>query len=798
MELIDGRTLADLIPSRGMTLAQLLKVAIPLTDAVSAAHARNITHRDLKPANVMVTSDGRVKVLDFGLAKVDAGPVTADGSVTSLGTRQLTGEGRIVGTVSYMSPEQAEGKATDHRSDIFSLGVMLFEMATGDRPFKGDNTVSALSAILRDTPPLASDLNPALPRDFAKIIRRALNKDPEHRYQSAKDLRNELEELQQELSSGELSAVAAPAPARAGGLAVWKWAGVGAVAVGVVWLGVSMFRPGQSPASPPPQVTFTPITSAVGLETNPTLSPDGKWIAYSSGGDIQLQSVGGQMPNSLTKDEPALDTDPAFSPDGDSIAFVSERGGGGRGGLFVMTKTGESVRRLTDRGYDPAWTPDGKYLVFATATTLNPEDRGGTSELWKVEVSTGQKTRLLAGDAMQPAVSPNGKRVAYWGLAVNAAATEFTGNVRDLWTLGIDGGEPRRVTDDPATDWSPAWSADGKFLYFASDRGGTMNLWRIPIDEDSGRALGAAEPITTPAPWLGGLTRSADGKRFAYTAYSFVRNVARVPFDPIKATAAGPLEAVTTGTLDWYRPDPSSDGNSVVMTSYHRQEDLYVARRDASGSWKLVQLTNDVAKDRQPRWSPDGSQIAFYSNSNGPFSIWAINPDGGGRRQLVSLGESLIYPIWSPDGTRILGTQVSGRRNLVFPIQGDVVRSASETLPTFPDHAAPFAVTSWSPDSTLLAGYAGTTPTIWTYAFDSKSFDKIGSGSQPAWLGDNRRVVYQLSGKLYVADTRSKQAAQLLEIAGEVLEYPRPSTDNRFLYFTHATTSADIWLMTIK
>jgi serine/threonine protein kinase/tetratricopeptide (TPR) repeat protein len=197
MELIEGRSLCDLIPKGGMPLDRLLKMAISLVDAVSAAHQIGITHRDLKPANVMVTADGRVKILDFGVAKLRE-PSRVEPGVSALTTSPATGEGRIVGTVAYMSPEQAEGKSVDQRSDIFSLGVMLYEMATGERPFSGNTSISLLSSIIKDTPPLVTDLKPTLPRELSRIIRHCLVKDSEYRYQSAKDLRNELSELQQE------------------------------------------------------------------------------------------------------------------------------------------------------------------------------------------------------------------------------------------------------------------------------------------------------------------------------------------------------------------------------------------------------------------------------------------------------------------------------------------------------------------------------------------------------------------------------------------------------------------------
>jgi Tol biopolymer transport system component len=790
MELVEGRTLTDLIPARGLPLDRLLKLAIPLADAVGAAHERGITHRDLKPANVMVTNDGRVKVLDFGLAKLKEDLIGADGSATTFQAEPLTGEGQIVGTVSYMSPEQAEGKPVDHRSDIFSLGVLLYKMATGEPPFKGDSNASTLSSILRDTPRLITELNPSLPRDLAKMVRRALTKDPEHRYQSAKDLRNELEELKQALDSGELAAAAAPVHASRKGVAAWIWAGAGGMVVAVGWLAMSWLGPADS-ASPPIDFTFTKLTSGSGIETAPSLSPDGKWIVYASAGDIQLQAIGGQVPINLTKDEPATDGQPAFSPDGELIAFRSERGGGG---LFVMGRTGESVQRLTDRGFDPAWTPDGRFVVFATATTTDPDSRAAVSEGWKVEVATGQTSRITAGDLMEPDVSPNGHRIAFWALpATSEAPREFTGSNRDLWTIRLDGRDPVRVTDDAATDWSPTWSPDGRFLYFASDRAGSMNLWRVAIDEASGRVRGEPQAITTPSPWLGFLSRSGDGRRLAYASYDFTRNVARVPFDAVSGAVTGTPFALTTGTQDWRFPEPSPDGTSVVLASYHRQEDLYVVQADGSG---LRHLTKDAARDRNAHWSPDGRQIAFYTNRSGAFSLWTINADGSGARERVSRREALIVPIWSPDG-RLLATQLSARRNFVFALRDDVVSEPIETLPPPPDPTAAFRAWSWAPDGRTVAGdVAGAE--VWVYSFDTKTYARIANGATPVWLRDSRRLVYFSGGRLFVADTVSKQSREVHAIPGEALGDPSLTRDGRSLYYTHARTGADIWLMTFN
>jgi len=208
MELVRGKTLSELIPRKGLSLAKFLEIAIPLADAVAAAHEKGVLHRDLKPENLMLSDEGRLKILDFGLAKLK--PEAGVTGVSELPTESRTGEGKIVGTVAYMSPEQAEGKSLDARSDIFSLGIVLYEMATGERPFRGETPASVLSAILKDTPRTVTEVHPHLPHSLGKIIRRCLVKDPEHRFQTAKDLRNELEELKQEMDSGELSRMSTP------------------------------------------------------------------------------------------------------------------------------------------------------------------------------------------------------------------------------------------------------------------------------------------------------------------------------------------------------------------------------------------------------------------------------------------------------------------------------------------------------------------------------------------------------------------------------------------------------------
>ncbi len=302
MEVVEGQPLSLAIPKDGLPVNELLTIAIPLADAVAAAHDKGITHRDLKPANIMIAGGQarRIKVLDFGLAKL-TGPPGSRADAATVAPGPDTVEGRIVGTVAYMSPEQAAGKTVDARSDLFSLGVILYEMATGLKPFSGDSPVAIMSSILKDTPTSVSDVNRALPTELGRIIRRCLVKDPARRFQTAADLRNELEDLKQDLDSGPLAAGPASSPLRPSRLPM-RAVLIGAASALVIGLvaGYAWWQLNRDATRQPAAAerAFTQITRGPGLEQFPSLSPDGKWIVYdgdqAGNADIYLQGVGGQ------------------------------------------------------------------------------------------------------------------------------------------------------------------------------------------------------------------------------------------------------------------------------------------------------------------------------------------------------------------------------------------------------------------------------------------------------------------------------------------------------------------------
>ena len=620
-----------------------------------AAHEKGIVHRDLKPENLFVTRSGHVKILDFGLAKLSLAE-SDESAPAGISNEGQTEPGRILGTVGYMSPEQARGQPADARSDIFSLGAILYEMLSGRRAFHRDSGIDTLSAILKEEPPDLVITNQLVPPGLERLVRHCLEKDPALRFQTARDLVFDLETLSSDSVSGSLG-MAAP-PARAPLRNRWRLLLVAAlVVVGVAagtWVLVGRMRGG---VPGPPRLAFQRLTSQPGAETKPALSPDGETVAFVSAAsgnrDIWIQRVGSDKAINLTADSPAAEMDPSFSPDGSLISFHSDRDGGG---LFVMGPAGESVRRVTAGGFSPDWTPDGKEIVYADEEITSPLLRN-RSKLWVANVASGQKRPLLATDGVEPAVSPHGLRVAYWALKGDTAQ-------RDIYTIPLaglkEGESPLPVTDDAAVDFSPFWSPDGRILYFGSDRGGSFNLWRVAIDEATGRTRGEPEPVTLPTTWAGifpGSFRGARSRaRIAFTAPAELMTIEKVTLDPATLAPAGPPAVLRRGSAMFLDLELSPDGSTLATRTQGATENLCVLSADGTS---LRQLTRDSFRNRWARWSPDGQRIFFYSNRSGAYGVWTINPDGSEMTRVPVLPDvSWTAPVPSPDGTLIaLGRQ---------------------------------------------------------------------------------------------------------------------------------------------
>ncbi len=554
--------------------------------------------------------------------------------------------------------------------------------------------------------------------------------------------------------------------------------------------------PNQANQSAWLNATATQLTDFAGVEDYPSLSPDRKVLIYSrhvnGKYNIFYQRIGGSNPQNVTADPTVEDWQPAFSPDGEQIAFRSSRSGGG---IFVMGATGESIRRLTNFGYNPAWSPDGKEIVFSTVAFVVPIARINDSEIWAVNTSTGETRQIKTGiDAVQPQYSPNGKRLAFWGKDEKYQ--------RDLWTALTDGGDIVRITNDADLDWNPVWSPDGKYLYFCSIRNGGTSLWSIAVDEESGKPLGEPEAIVGPPAQSRFVTISRDGKSIVYVRGQPIGNVQRIEFDSMKMRTVGKPLAITDGTKHVRTADVSPDSKQVVFyLTGETQEDLVTVNTD---DLRWNQLTNDMARDRVPRFSPDGSRIAFYSNLTGVYEIWTIKPDGSDRQQITNhSGSGFLYPIWSPDGSHIAFSGFGSGSKIIENGKPWEEQTPVE-LPPLNEKGDWFIAWSWSPDGKKLIGWRGDQrkdeyDDIYVYSFETNSYEKITDNCfRPVWLADSRHFIATQDDKLFVFDAQTKTGREILSLLPEIIDSPAVTPDNRNIFFGLRTVESDIQMLSIK
>jgi serine/threonine-protein kinase len=644
MELIEGSSLAEMIPAAGFSLDRLLPLSVQLADALTAAHAAGVVHRDLKPANAMVTRDGVLKVLDFGLSKL-----AVDESSVGYSTETLTADDRLVGTAPYMSPEQIEGHHADPRSDMFALGVILFELATGRRPFSGRAPLATLTSILKDPAPFAGELNANVPDEISRIIDRCLVKDPAQRTQSAADLRNQIQDLQRMLDTGAWM----PLPARS--TATWwrplrrrvgaaPWVGVAAavtLAIALAGTAARFLYAGGTDSGDRRIARFTvtlPKNHIIGPGFNPdlALSPDGTYLAYAEfPGPVSVRRVDALDSKPITgTDTPGFRGAPLFSPDNRFLSFIG-------GNAIFSTKrpfqkaalSGGAPVTLTeyDMFHRGDWTADG--WIYWTAHypggIVRIADSGGAIQpVTQLDGQRGERSHRFAN------VLPGGQALIY---TVGAAGMDSYNDGRiDLWDLRT-GTRKTLITGGMSGVYSPS----GHIVYARAGK-----LFAVAFD------ISRLEVTGTPFEVLDGVLMSTNTGAASFTL-SKRGDLAYVPGAAeggrrtmVWVDRSGRAEPLPLPAASYLYPRLSPDGHSLAVETEGPNHDFSVY--DFARSVLTKMTTDGLSHD--PVWSPDGKRIAFRAWQTEGMTMWSMPADRSAPAERLNAGVRVSPVSFSPDG----------------------------------------------------------------------------------------------------------------------------------------------------
>jgi Tol biopolymer transport system component/serine/threonine protein kinase len=856
MELLEGQTLRDLLKNTkletgnskigpgasfqspvanfssgsALRIDTLLNLAIPIADALDAAHQKGIIHRDIKPANIFVLSRGGMvqpKILDFGLAKLTHSGTEVEGQRTRGSKDSLTHTGMAMGTVDYMSPEQARGEEIDARTDLFSFGAVLYLMATGQEAFGGNTTALIHDAILNRMPAAASTLNPQVPPKLDEIINKALEKDRDLRCQSAAEIRADLKRLKRDTESSRAAAAlsASPPQTRAGEIrdvgAVrepplhplrrrWlKWVGTTGIIVicilgGLGWLfRTASKHPALAPAGAvPDESTLTQVTATPGLDIFPSLSPDGSSLAYSSdqngGFEIYEKSlaVGGREMQLTSDGGPNFE--PAWSPDGKQIAYYSRK----RGGIWLIPALGGSARQLTDFGSRPAWSPDGSKIAFQSDPLpplgINTLDALPPSTIWVVPTQGGSPTQVTQkgnprGGHGAPSWSPDGKWIAF-------SSSEFS--FGGIWSVTVNGGDLHRSAQHGGYD--PVYAPGGQFLYFSSNSGSTWGLMRVAISP-AGVALGDPEVIKDTGQIVyKHLNFTADGRFMAYSALTMASNIWSVRLSPAKAEAVGPPKELTHGTnFRNTHPVFSPDGKEIAYDLYQiGANDIWLMDADGKNARSLM---TGRPPGHHPGWFPGSERLAFLSSQGGNNALMSLSIETGKKTRLRDMGDDNTAESISPDGKQVaFNSNKGGTTNVwIAPVEGGSPRQLTfdKELMGFP---------SWSPDGKFLSfeikrgddsnlgivpSGGGTPLQLTSDHGQSYPYDWSPDGDKIAFAGLRNGIwdVWWVSRR----DKTEKKITNNSKI-NSFIRYPAWSPRGDQIIYEYAEIMGNIWMMRMK
>ena len=759
MEFLDGMTLKNRIDGKPLETEALLCLAIEIADALDAAHSQGIVHRDIKAANIFVTRREHAKILDFGLAKVTrAGLPGQVASANSMTEALLTNPGSAIGTIAYMSPEQARGKDLDARSDLFSFGAVLYEMATGVLPFRAGSSAEIFKAILDASPTAAVRLNPAVPVELEHIINKALEKDRNLRYQSAAEMRADLQRLKRDTDSGKLAATSVSAGSaqfspiaeisnRSGAAVVsvprraaWKiWAAGGSFVLAVIATLVYL----QSRPLPLPRVSgYVQITHDSGLKS--LIGTDGARLYLHENqaaglGVAQVSSSGGFVaPVAVPSSTMVL---LAVSPDGATLLAADEVGSTAfRGPIWALPALGGPPRRLEEAaGQTAAWSPDGQMIVYADGPDLL---------LVKSDGSESRKIFSATGTVYYLAWSPDGRAIRF---TVSNGAT-FSGS---LWQISANGAAPHLLLSDwhqPPQECCGQWTPDGKYFLFQS-RG---NIW-ARAEQRSWFGKNSDEPFQlTSGPMSYSFpVASKDGKKLFVVGALARGELTR--YDMKSAAFAPFLSGISAESVSF-----SKDGRSVAYVTFP-EGILWKSNVDGS---ERTQLSRPPLTALLPNWSPDGRQIIYCAiSADRKSKLFTVATDGGTPRELIPEDpQDKFDPTWSADGTRIAFAPPPADPNNAIR----VLDVNTHQISTLPGSKGLFS-TRWSPDGRYLAAMSFASRSLRLFDFRSRKWEEIAKITMgfPTW-SKNSDYVYFLHGedkpsvmRIRIRDRKIEQVADL-------------------------------------